>query len=200
VAEPQVDAELRATFARLDEAPALRGSDASLLSSGLQAASERLRGRTVATAHLLADGAAGLWPGWIRPVVMIVLALLALLPLRLLGLAFGGGNPNWRLVGTALFLLVLPVLVEGVVALAALVAEPLGLPALAGWTMASVFASDLTQIVWAAVMLIAIVLASIGFYGICVQFGVLGRRRAAAAAPSGVRTRDDTLVDWDDDF
>lgn len=200
VAEPQADAELRDTFARLDEAPALRSSDASLLSSGLQAVSERLRGRTVATAHRLADGAAGLWPGWIRPVVMIVLALLALLPLRLLGLAFGGGNPNWRLVGTALFLLVAPVLVEGVIALAALAADPLGLPGLAGWTMASVFASDLTQMVWAAVMLIAITLASIGFYGICVQFGVLGRRRAAAAAPSGVRTRDDTLVDWDDDF
>lgn len=200
VAEPQADAELRDTFARLDEAPALRGSDAALLASELQAVSERLRGRTVASSHRLAAGAAGLWPGWIRPVVMIVLALLALLPLRLLGLAFGGGNPNWRLVGAALFLLVLPVLVEGVIALAALAAEPLGLPALAGWTMASVFASDLTQMAWAAVMLLAIVLASIGFYGICVQFGVLGRRRSAAAAPSGTRTRDDTLVDWDDDF
>jgi hypothetical protein len=53
---------------------------------------------------------------------------------------------------------------------------------------------------WAAVMLLAVLFATAGFYGICVQFGVLGRRRTPAPAPSAVKTRDDTLVDWDDEF
>ena len=199
-AQPEADADLRALLIQLDETPALRTSDAALLSSELAALAERLRGGTTATAHQLARGAGGLWTGWIRPTVMIVIALLALLPLRLLGLAFGGGNPNWRRVGFALFLLLLPVFVEGVISAAALLAAPLGVPALAGWTVASVFASDLTQMVWAAAMLLAVLFAAGGFYGICVQFGVLGRRRTREPARSQVKTRDDTLVDWDDEF
>jgi hypothetical protein len=199
-AQPQADAELRALLIQLDETPAVRTSDAALLSSELAALAERLRGGTTATAHQLARGAGGLWTGWIRPAVMIAIALLALLPLRLLGLAFGGGNPNWRRVGFALFLLLLPIFVEGVISAAALLAAPLGVPALAGWTVASVFASDLTQMVWAAAMLLAVLFAAGGFYGICVQFGVLGRRRTREPARSQVKTRDDTLVDWDDEF
>lgn len=199
-AQPEADADLRALLIQLDETPALRTSDAALLSSELAALAERLRGGTAATAHQLARGAGGLWTGWIRPTVMIVIALLALLPLRLLGLAFGGGNPNWRRVGFALFLLLLPVFVEGVISAAALLAAPLGVPVLAGWTVASVFASDLTQMAWAATMLLAVLFAAGGFYGICVQFGVLGRRRTREPARSQVKTRDDTLVDWDDDF
>jgi hypothetical protein len=199
-AQPEADADLRALLIQLDETPAIRTSDAALLSSELAALAERLRGGTTATAHQLARGAGGLWTGWIRPTVMIVIALIALLPLRLLGLAFGGGNPNWRRVGFALFLLLLPIFVEGVISAAALLAAPLGVPALAGWTVASVFASDLTQMVWAAAMLLAVLFAAGGFYGICVQFGVLGRRRKREPARSQVKTRDDTLVDWDDEF
>lgn len=198
-AAPTADAELRALLDRMNQAPALRNADASLLSSEALALSESLRGRTAPWTHRLAASSSELWSGWARPVVMIVLALLALLPLRLLGLAFGGGNPNWRRISTALFLLVLPILVEGVISVAALLAAPLGAPALAGWTVASIFASDLTQLVWALVMLAALVLASSGFYGICVQFGVLGRRSRSEPAAE-VKTRDDTLVDWNDDF
>ena len=196
---PTADAELQGLIDRMGQAPAIRNADASLLSSEALALSESLRGRAAPWTHRLAASSSELWSGWTRPVVMIVLALLALLPLRLLGLAFGGGNPNWRRVSTALFLLVLPVLVEGVISVAALLAAPLGVPALAGWTVASIFASDLTQLVWALVMLAALVLASSGFYGICVQFGVLGRRSRSEPAAE-VKTRDDTLVDWNDDF
>src|SRR6056297_255753 len=196
---PTADAELRALIDRMHQAPAMRNADASLLSSEALALSESLRGQVAPWTHRLAASSSELWSGWSRPIVMIVLALLALLPLRLLGLAFGGGNPNWRRVSTALFLLVLPLFVEGVISVAALLAEPLGVPALAGWTVASIFASDLTQLVWALVMLAALVLASSGFYGICVQFGVLGRRSRSEPAAE-VKTRDDTLVDWNDDF
>lgn len=196
---PVADAELSGLIDRMNEAPAIRAADASLLASEALALSNSLRGRTTPWAHRLAASSSELWAGLTRPIVMIVLALLALLPLRLLGLAFGGGNPNWRRVSTALLLLVAPILVEGVIAVATLLAAPLGVPALAGWTVASIFASDLTQLVWALVMLLALVLASSGFYGICVQFGVLGRR-GRSEPKSDVKTRDDTLVDWNDDF
>lgn len=197
---PAADASLRDTLLRLDEAPALRGEDAALLSSELVAVNESLRRAALDESHALIDAASSWWSGPIRPAAMVLLALLALLPLRLLDLAFGGANRNWRLVGTALFLLLLPVLYEGVAAGAALAAKPLSLPVLATLTTWSVFQNDLSQMVWAGLTFLALVLASIGFYGICVQFGVLGRGRAAKKASATTRTGDDTLVDWDDEF
>ncbi len=196
---PLADADLLALIDRMNRAPAIRNADTSLLASEVLALSNSLRGRTAPWTHRLAASSSELWAGLSRPIIMIVLALLALLPLRLLGLAFGGGNPNWRRVSTALLLLVVPILVEGVIAVAALLADPLGVPALAGWTVASIFSSDLTQLLWALVMLLALILASSGFYGICVQFGVLGRR-GRNEPTTDVKTRDDTLVDWNDDF
>ncbi len=202
---PQADGRLRATLDRLQRAPTLRASDASLLVTEVVTLSDALRGGSAPVLQEAIATTASWWRDWIRPATMIVLALLALIPLRLLRLAFGGGNPNWSLVGLALFLLLLPIYVEGVLAAAALLAGPLAMPALAGWTVASAFASELTQFVWAAVMALAILFAIIGLYGICAQFGVVGRRRSATATPGtrAGRTRatrgDKTLVDWDDE-
>jgi hypothetical protein len=202
---PEADGRLRATLDRLREAPTLRASDASLLVAEVVTLSDALRGGAAPMLQEAVATTASWWRDWIRPTAMIVLALLALIPLRLLRLAFGGGNPNWSLVGLALFLLLLPVYVEGVLAAAALLAGPLAMPSLAGWSVASAFASDLTQFVWAAVMTLAVLFAIIGLYGICAQFGVVGRRRGAPAAPGtrAGRTRatrgDKTLVDWEDD-
>ena len=202
---PQADGRLRATLDRLQRAPTLRASDASLLVAEVVTLSDALRGGAAPVLQEAIATTASWWRDWIRPVAMIVLALLALIPLRLLRLAFGGGNPNWSLVGLALFLLLLPVYVEGVLAAAALLAGPLAMPGLAGWSVASAFASELTQFVWAAVMTLAVLFAIIGLYGICAQFGVVGRRRRTTATP-GTRagrttaTRGDkTLVDWDDE-
>lgn len=202
---PQADGRLRATLDRLQRAPTLRASDASLLVTEVVTLSDALRGGAAPALQEAIATTASWWRDWIRPATMIVLALLALIPLRLLRLAFGGGNPNWSLVGLALFLLLLPIYVEGVLAAAALLAGPLAMPALAGWSVASAFASELTQFVWAAVMALAILFAIIGLYGICAQFGVVGRRRSATATPGtrAGRTRatrgDKTLVDWDDE-
>jgi hypothetical protein len=202
---PEADGRLRATLDRLQRAPTLRASDASLLVAEVVTLSDALRGGAAPALQEAIATTASWWRDWVRPVAMIVLALLALIPLRLLRLAFGGGNPNWSLVGLALFLLLLPVYVEGVLAAAALLAGPLAMPGLAGWSVASAFASELTQFVWAAVMTLAVLFAIIGLYGICAQFGVVGRGRRAPAT-SGARTGrttstrgDKTLVDWEDD-
>lgn len=202
---PEADAQLRDTIDRLRDAPTLRSADASLLVAEVVTLSDALRLQPAPALQQAIDATSSWWAGWIRPVVMIVLALLALVPLRLIRLAFGGGNPNWSQVGFALFLLLLPIYVEGVVAAAGLLADPLGMPSLATWGVASIFASELTQFVWAAVMLLAVVVLIAGFYGICVQFGVLGRRRSRSTSPAtrsrGAKrtTEDETLVDWDDE-
>lgn len=199
-AAPSADARLMDLFDRLDRAPSLRSADAMLLSSGLQNVSERMHGEPVASSHELVDTASSAWSGLVRPVAMIVLALLALVPLRLLDLAFGGANRNWRLIGTALLLLFIPIYYEGIAAAGALLAGPLGVPALASLTAWSVFQNDLTQMVWAVLTLLALLLASGGLYGICVQFGVLGRKAGRAPARAATESGDDTLVDWEDDF
>ena len=202
---PDTDTRFRAVLDRLSGAPTLRSTDASLLVAEVVQLSEALRGVAPNVLQETMASTTSWWRDWIRPTVLIVLALLALIPLRLLRLAFGGGNANWGRVGFALFLLFLPLYVEGVISAAALLADPLGVPSLATWSVASAFANPLTQIVWAAIMLLAILFAIGGFYGICVQFGVLGRRRAATSPSSargtrsGTSSKDETLVDWDDD-
>lgn len=200
-AAADADDALMDLLERLDRAPSLRASDAALLASELQAVSDRLRGGVVPSSHVLVDTASDAWAGPIRPAAMIVLALLALIPLRLLDLAFGGANRNWGLIGTALLFLFIPIYFEGIAAAAGLLASPLGVPALASLTAWSVFQNDLTQMAWGVLTLFALVLATAGLYGICVQFGVVGRkRRAAPARATNTKTGDDTLVDWDDDF
>jgi hypothetical protein len=195
--DPAADARMRETFDRLEQAPMLRSSDATLLAAEVASLSESMRGAALDSYQASIVTVAGWWSGWIRPAVMIALALLALLPLRLLSLAFGRGNRNWRLIRSSLFLLLLPLFVEGILA------EPVGIPSLAYLGIASVFANEATQFAWAVVMLLAVLFAAFGFYGICVQFGVLGRRRDATATTTTstrVATKDETLVDWDDEF
>src|SRR5690606_25026317 len=114
------------------------------------------------------------WGGWPRMIVTIIAALLAILPLVLLRMAFGGGNRNWSLIGAGLFLLLLPVMLEGLGQLADLIARLAGasdLHAVAGW---SILQNPLMQSAWLLLTLAAIILISIGLYGICRQFGLFG--------------------------
>src|SRR5690606_31434861 len=120
-------------------------------------------------------------------------------------MAFGGGNANWRLVAWALFLLVLPVIYEGLASLGSVLADATGMPeldVLARWSM---FTSTTGQVAWALVVLLAVLFATIGLRGICAQFGLLGGRGAAPVGSSptlvessGVSHK--SAVDWDDEF
>jgi len=58
--------------------------------------------------------------------------------------------------------------------------------------------------VWVATTFLAVLLATAGLYGICAQFGLVGRRPAPAAAATSAGTRAKRTgtvetVDWDDD-
>ena len=204
--DADVAARTAALFDSLLERPALREHDLTLLAATAEEARAAL--------GLTAGGDAGLgveravdavWGGWARLAVLIGLGLLAFLPLRYLNMAFGGGNANWRLVAWALFLLLLPVFYEALASLGSAVATLADMPALDVLARWSMFTSTTGHVVWAALVLLAVLFATIGLRGICAQFGLLG---GGAAAPVGntptlvesTGVRHQTAVDWDDEF
>jgi hypothetical protein len=144
--------------------------------------------------------------GWPRLIVTILAALLAIVPLILLGMAFGGGNRNWQLINSGFFILLLPLIYEGFTYLTDLLASLTGLAWLGFPARFSLFHSPLVQVLWLLLMIAAITLMSVGLYGICVQFGIFGTgsARQGARAPRGVtgpgKMEVKTLIDWDDEF
>ncbi len=192
----------------LQSRPALRAHDLDLLASQVDALDRAIAGQPQAAGHGLELAVDTYWSGWTRLIVLVVLAVLAFVPLRYLNLAFGGGNANWRLVAWALFLLLVPLVYEGLAALGSILADLLempGLDVLASWSM---FTSTTGQVVWALLLFIALLLATIGLRGICRQFGLLGGAStvgvgAASANPTLVdmtRSTKPSAVDWDDEF
>ena len=192
----------------LQSRPALRAHDLDLLASQVDALDRAIAGQPQAAGHGVELAVDTYWSGWTRLIVLVVLAVLAFVPLRYLNLAFGGGNANWRLVAWALFLLLVPLVYEGLAALGSILADLLempGLDVLASWSM---FTSTTGQVVWALLLFIALLLATIGLRGICRQFGLLGGAStvgvgAASANPTLVdmtRSTKPSAVDWDDEF
>lgn len=192
-------------FGSLDTRPSLGSHDVSLVAAQTGAVRRALQGQPAPAGHEVELAVDSFWSNWTRVSVMIILGLLAIVPLVLLNLAFGGSNRNWHLVGWSLFLLLVPVFYEALAALATLVARFVDAPwltAVGDWSM---FNSTTGQVVWAALVLVALILAIIGLYGICVQFGLFGARgqRAPAAAATAVEPSSptgNTTIDWDEEF
>ncbi len=203
-ANPGVGGDTEELLASLGERTNLTSHDVTLLAAQTAAVRSALLGGTPPGGHELELTFDSFWSNLTRPVVLIILALLAIVPLVLLNLAFGGSNRNWRLVGWSLFLLLLPVFYEGLAALAGLVNRFVDVPWLASLSSWSPFSSTVAQVVWAALVFLALLLAIIGLYGICVQFGLLGssRQRAAAITTTTAERRPtgNTTIDWDEEF
>jgi hypothetical protein len=192
----------------LGGAHAVRVPDAVVLIGQAETVRRALSGVAASAIQEGARRTTALWAGLVRIVVLAVIGVLALVPLFLLNLAFGGGNRNWQLIGVALFLLLVPALYEGVVALGSLLVAYAGLEFLSVLEAFSVFGSTLAQVVWAVLTLLAVLFATRGLYGICAQFGLVGRRAAAPATSRSTRTTRSLrasrataseAVDWDDD-
>ena len=203
-ANAPVSADTRRLVNHFATAPGLRLQDGAVLVGQTERVAAALSG-TVAPGPGLVLSTSLVWSGWLRLLVMMVLGLLAVVPLYLLNLAFGGANRNWRLVGAALFLLLLPIMYEGLTSLLELLAALSGVAALSGLSAFSIFQNTVSQVVWALLSALAIGLAVAGLYGICVQFGLLGKRGAGDTvispgdAPLG-RASTGTAVDWDEEF
>lgn len=179
--------------------------DVTLVAAQMGAVRGALAGRSSGLGHDVELTVDSYWSNWTRVSVMIILGLLAIVPLALLNLAFGGGNRNWRYIGSALFLLLVPVFYEALTSLAALVVTFVDWPWLATLSTWSMFNSVTGYVVWALLVLIALLLATVGFYGICVQFGLLGGSRRSAVPTTGTavetkRPSGHTTVDWDEEF
>jgi hypothetical protein len=205
-----LDVDTGSLLRRLADEPGLRPSDVAVAAGQLDLALGALTGQTESPLLTGARQTLEYWGGVPRAIVLVVLGILALIPLVLANIAFGGGNRNWQLVGVALFLLLLPVLFEGLVGLSVLLATYADVTLLASLTALSPFGSTAGQVVWASTVLLALVFAMIGLYGICAQFGLVGRRRPAASAGAASTrstrstraTRSSTTtesIDWDDD-
>ena len=204
-----VDVEVAAgaedLLATVTERADLSSHDVSLVAAQVGAVRRALLGGAAPAAQAFELSVDSFWSNLTRPLVMILLGVLAIVPLVLLNLAFGGSNRNWRLVGWSLFLLLVPVFYESLAAVGALLSSVVDQPwltALAGWSM---FTSTAGQVAWALLVLVALVLAIVGFYGICVQFGLIGggRRRDAVAATGAAevhRPTGNTTLDWDEEF
>ena len=205
---PDVHNGTVALLSNLAQAPSLRVQDAVTVSQQLGEVGNVLSSTAPSGLQGFMTTLTNFWTGWTRPIVMIVLGLFAFVPLYLLFLAFGGGNRNWQLIGYALFLLLVPVIYEGISYLFSSIATPLNMPALDVLSRFSMFQNTFTQLLWVLVTALAIGLATAGLYGICVQFGLLGKTKedpsntmletpvtdtSAAAAKT-------TSFEWDEEF
>ncbi len=202
---PSVDQTTTSMFRRLAAAPGLRLQDTVVLSEHIYSLAAVLSNNPVSALTRSEAATTVVWAGWLRLVLTILLGLLAFVPLYLLYLAFGGGNRNWQLIGWALFCLLLPLMYEGLAYFASLISSLAGgISFLDALSRFSIFQSTFSQILWVIVSAAAIALASLGLYGICVQFGLLGQRNKKQTV-----TISDTVVnpenpstsfDWDEEF
>ncbi|HZJ08898.1 MAG TPA: hypothetical protein VFD39_04330 [Trueperaceae bacterium] len=206
--DPVVADDTATLLASLQQRPSLRAHDLSLLAAQVDAVERAVANEPQAAGHALELAVDSYWSGWTRLIVLVVLGVLAFVPLRYLNLAFGGGNANWRLVAWALFLLLVPLVYEAVAALGSILAALLDMPALNALTSWSMFTSTTGQVAWAALVFIALLLATIGLRGICRQFGLLGGANQVAVGTAGAnptmvdmtRTTKPSAVDWDEEF
>ena len=188
----------------LAASPALRLQDTAVLLEQLQASAELLEGGTPGLSGEVEAAATVFWGGFVRLALLILLGALAFLPLYLLNLAFGGGNRNWQWVGVSLFLLLLPIIFEGLISLGGLLAYLTGIEVLNALAPFSPFQNVVSQIVWVALTGTAIAFAVTGLYGICVQFGLLGKRNEGSAEDPSQTVVEmgspETAIDWDEEF
>ncbi|GGJ83245.1 hypothetical protein [Deinococcus aquiradiocola] len=135
-------------------------------------------------------------PLW--PLLFLIVGLLALYPLYLLNLAFGGRNNYWKAIAVSLLLLVLPVLLEGLGGTLAYLGDLSGVGFLRSLGNLSLHQGAWGLPVWLLLAAVSVGLASYGFRGLCRQFGLLGGSGGSANA-----TRIDgpqPALDWDEEL
>ena len=139
-------------------------------------------------------------PPPIWPLLFLIVGLLALYPLYLLNLAFGGRNSYWRAIAASLLLLFLPVLLEGLGGTLAYLGDLSGVGALRALGNLSLRQGAWGLPIWLLLTAAAVGLASYGFRGLCRQFGLLGGSGGSSSAnPTRAETAQ-TALDWDEEL
>lgn len=175
--------------------PALGSADIQSAMGGVGRLESNAEGQKTSILGALSALTARLFTSPLRAILQILLGLLSVLPLWMLGRAFGWQTPAWRFVLLGLALLLLPMMLSGLGSLLALVS--LGTLPLLG---AGVFG------LWPVLFLtnvVGVLLLSFGAYEICVQFGIFSNRSRKTSVPRSQRLNDTdprlTSVDWDED-
>jgi hypothetical protein len=202
--------------------------DASLSGTGLRSADFGvLMGEVDAVRQAFsAQGQSGLQalmasiqPFWLnlRGLLLLVVGLTIWYPIYLLTLAFGGRNPYWRFIMIAMILLFVPPILEGFGWLGSIISQLTGLTVLDWLSVLSILHSPIAQIIWVLTLLLTVIFATMGFYGIAQQFGLIRTRQQAAPAMAAMETtapsrtsnvrnptepgnQDKTVVEWDEEF
>jgi len=187
----------------------MRPVDLQNLMSDISSADSATQAKT-AVPSSLNSAVGGVWQGWLRSLLFIVIAGLAFLPLRYLNLAFGGRNRYWRYIGVAMVLLFVPALLEGLAHLGSVLAEVSGVRFFDSLSNLSTLQNSTMQLLWALTLLAAVGFAIAGFRGICIQFGLIrvkGQNFTTTQLDTNATTTGGTnagssknTFEWDEEF
>ena len=178
----------------------LRPDDVQALIATLGSAERQAAGRAAAGSDGFAAGASRSLGGGLRALLELALAALCLLPLSLLRLAFGGSNVYWRSIWAGLLALTLPLLLGGVFGLLGWLGDLLDLPLLRGAVNLTLTQNAGGLLLRGLLSAAGLGLLAYGFYGLCRQFGLLGRRDAPATAARPPSRYTQHGLDWDEEL
>ena len=176
----------------------LRAADVQAVSASLNNLEDLAQARPTSALDTASMAAARIGaPIW--PLLFLIVGLLALYPLYLLNLAFGGRNSSWKAIAASLLLLFVPVLLEGLGGTFAYLGDLLGVPALRSLGNLSLHQGAWGLPLWLLLSAVAVGLASYGFRGLCRQFGLLGGSGGSAKA-ARVNESARPALDWDEEL
>jgi len=191
----------------MQQAVGLRTTDFSVLSNELEESRLALSKQSLGFGHDFQVSLQLLLLGLPRAVLFILAGMLAVIPLYLLALTFGGRNIYWRFLGLAFFFLLLPAMLEGLSYIGSILADYGNLPFFGTLASLSIQQSLTAQMFWALTLFLVIVFAGIGLRGIATQFGLLqntrtplGQQASVTMSRADPKMTTETLVEWDEEF
>ncbi len=192
---------------RLRRVPGVRTTDLTTVYALIGGLKEHfLKGRRAPSVELWQGIQAFLlgFTGLPRTVFFLLAGALAIFPLYLIRLTFGGRNVYWRLLGFAFFFLLLPAIIEAITYLGDILANYGGMPQLAALVNLSLLQSLPAQVGWGISIFLVVILAGWGLRGIAQQFGLLAERRGAPSTAAtqtlSPTTTSESVIEWDEEF
>ncbi len=207
VATKPMARRVNALLERLRRVPGVRTTDLTTMYALIGGLKEHfLKGRRAPSVELWQGIQAFLlgFTGLPRTVFFLLAGALAIFPLYLIRLTFGGRNVYWRLLGFAFFFLLLPAIIEAVTYLGDILANYGGMPQLAALINLSLLQSLPAQVGWGITIFLVVILAGWGLRGIAQQFGLLTERRGAPSTAAtqalSPTTTSESVIEWDEEF
>jgi len=208
---PETDATIIEMFDRMIGGVGLRTSDVNMIINQLMAAEQKVLGQDffAEKPFSIAWAIERVTFGLPRAIFFIIVGVLALFPIYLIWLAFGGRNLYWRLLGLAFFFLLLPALFEAIGYFGDILGSYGGVPSLHRLSATSIMQNILAQMTWSLLIFLVVVFASWGLRGIAIQFGLIqDRRQPSTTMQTGVTSTSEnnptltseTIVEWDEEF